>query len=104
MLEGGFRGEPKRSALPLQARGPSQRKRPGGVAPGLLLRATPSRSLDLSSEVRGFDGYDLRNWSNERDTWVLIGSVVSAAILVESALISFAWLANTSNCLRMKAD
>src|SRR5262245_9227909 len=103
MLEGGFRGEPKRRADALQAEPPSSTKKARGVAPGLLLRATPSRSLDLS-KARGFDGYDLRNWSNERDTWVLIGSVVSAAILVESALISFAWLANTSNCRRMKAD
>ena len=103
MLEGGFRGEPKRSALPLQAQAAAATKKARGVAPGLLLRATPSR-LGSSSEARGFDGYDLRNWSNERDTWVLIGSVVSAAILVESALISFAWLANTSNCRRMKAD
>src|SRR5262245_46569620 len=104
MLEGGFRGEPKRSALPLQAQAAAATKKARGVAPGLLLRATPSRSLDLRPRPEDSMGYDLRNWSNERDTWVLIGSVVSAAILVESALISFAWLANTSNCLRMKAD
>src|SRR4029450_3981944 len=98
MLEGGFRGEPKRSAEPLQAQAPSSTKKARGVWPrAFLLRATPYRSLDLGPRPDGFDGYDLRNWSNERDTWVLIGSLVSAAILVESALISFPWLSPTSS-------
>jgi len=104
MLEGGFRGEPKRRADALQAEPPLLNEKGPGCGPGPSLTRDPVSVLGSLSKARGFDGYDLRNWSNERDTWVLIGSVVSAAILVESALISFAWLANTSNCRRMKAD
>ena len=78
-------------------------KKAWGLAPDLFAR-DPVSVLGFPSKDRELRGYDLRNWSNERDTWLLIGSVASAAILVESALISFAWLANTSNCRRMKAD
>jgi hypothetical protein len=102
MLEGGF-GENLSGAPSRCKRGHPANEKGLGASPRPFC-ARPRNGPWISVQRPKLRGYDLRNWSNERDTWLLIGSVVSAAILVVSALISFAWLANTSNCLRMKAD
>jgi len=63
-----------------------------GRAPGLSC-ATPffgSRGSNPAAVRREISRYAFLIESKERDTWLLIGSAVSAAILLESALISFA--------------
>ena len=75
-------------------------KRPGPKGPGLLdaeLTALKLLASALLKKPPSHD-HDLRMASMDRAICALIGSEVSAAILVVRALISFAWLAKTSNC------
>jgi hypothetical protein len=80
-----------------KSRGSAPKQRPGGEPRACHApRCTVPQSLKHPA-LGPEDDYGLRIDSKERDIWSLIGSVVSAAILVVSARISPAWLANTSN-------